>query len=244
MHAIVGTDLGTIASAFISGTGVLNWRWCGWIATIAFAISFLLLYFGFEETRFFRIAKSDTDVAASGNMASAPAVPHADEKTQSLETPSDVEQGQLVPMAKTRKEKLALWSVPPPSVQLTPRDAFKEIMALFYYPAVIWAGCIYGINVSIYACVLSMLPVVIQVPPYNFTAVQMGLTRFGTIIGTLIALVLSGPLSDKVANAMARRNHGIREAEHRLPLFLFGLIVMPGACLIFGLCASYVSLLP
>ncbi|KIW62603.1 hypothetical protein PV04_10763 [Phialophora macrospora] len=238
MHAIVGTDLGTIASAFISGTGVLNWRWCGWIGAMAFAVSFALLYFGFEETRFFRIAQSDPDSAASSTMPSTLAV-GGDEKTKSLEPAADVEPAQPVHRAKTRKEKLALWSLPPPNVRVTPMQCFKEIMALFYYPAVVWAGCIYGINVSIYACVLSMLPAVIQVPPYNFTAVQLGLTRFGTIIGTLIALVLSGPLSDKVANAMARRNHGIREAEHRLPLFTLGLIVMPGACLIFGLCAAY-----
>jgi MFS family permease len=86
-----------------------------------------------------------------------------------------------------------------------------------------------------------MLPPVIEVAPYNFTAIQFGLTRFGTITGTLIALVFSGPFSDYLANWLARRNNGIREAEHRLPLFVLGIIFMPGCLLIFGLCASYVS---
>ena len=86
-----------------------------------------------------------------------------------------------------------------------------------------------------------MLGPVIEVPPYNFTAIQFGLTRFGTIIATLIALVLSGPLSDIVANWMSRRNNGVREAEHRLPLFILGMFTMPGCLLIFGLCAAYVS---
>ncbi len=85
-----------------------------------------------------------------------------------------------------------------------------------------------------------MLGPVIMVEPYNFTAIQFGLTRFGTIIGTLIALLLSGPLSDSIANWMSRRNGGIREAEHRLPLFMLGIVCMPGCLLIFGLCAYYV----
>lgn len=57
----------------------------------------------------------------------------------------------------------------------------------------------------------------------------------------LYRVLISGPMSDWLATYLARKNNGIREAEHRLPIFFLGFIFMPGALLLFGLCATYVS---
>jgi hypothetical protein len=126
------------------------------------------------------------------------------------------------------------------------------------------AGCVFGINLSWYAVILSMLAVVITAPPYNFSAIGFGLTRCGTMTGSILAyvriqvlppgkmffrycanawysrLALAGPLSDASTKFLARRNNGIREAEQRLLLFMAGMWIMPVALLIFGLCAYYV----
>ncbi len=140
MNAIVGTDLGTIASGFISASPIsyIDWRWCGYIAAIAFFVSFVLVYFFFEETRYYRglhpTASSSSSVA-----------PTTGEKTgEKTPTPkaTDTELGEThsIPPLKTYKEKIALWSLPPPEYRQSIGSVTKEILTLFYFPAVVWVS--------------------------------------------------------------------------------------------------------
>jgi hypothetical protein len=145
MNAVVGTDLGTIAAAFISSTGVLNWRWNGWIAAIAFGVSLVLFFFFFEEPRYVRIPIEDRASASSSAIQSATHLPTEGEKglamgekTSPPQSSGDVEAGQVVPALKTYREKLALWSLTPKAYRQSPSEVSKEILVLFTFPAVIW----------------------------------------------------------------------------------------------------------
>lgn len=53
-------------------------------------------------------------------------------------------------------------------------------------------------------------------PPYNLGSETIGFFNFAILIGAMIGLFTSGPLSDYVAAVLTRRNRGIREPEMRL----------------------------
>ncbi|KIW36473.1 uncharacterized protein PV06_11288 [Exophiala oligosperma] len=244
--ALLGTDLGTICGGFIASSPIpyINWRWIGYVMCIFFGVLFLLFLFTFEETRYTR---------PSSHVISAATAPALRSTDQSLgqnnnsekdlaeplpSQPLDLSETFAVPPKKTYLQKLALWQLESPEYRRSTLTEMKEILTLFTFPVVIWAGLIYGINLGWYVVILSMLPQVLGVAPYDFSAVAQGYTRFGTIIGAALAFLISGPTSDYVMLWLARRNGGVREAEHRLPLFLTGVIIMPAALLIFGLSAA------
>lgn len=53
-------------------------------------------------------------------------------------------------------------------------------------------------------------------PPYNFSPQSVGFTNFAILVGGLIGLFTSGPLSDWVSDYLTKRNNGVREPEMRL----------------------------
>ncbi|KAK6385823.1 hypothetical protein LTS17_001395 [Exophiala oligosperma] len=237
--ALLGTDLGTIMDGYIASSPIsyIDWRWTGWIPTIGFGFTFLVIFFFFEETRYLRSSHTQPYTATR--------VDNEDNSEEILQ-----KEGMSAPQSDTRVEnshptrkgwlqRMAPWQILPRTSRKSTWELLKEICVLSTYPAVLWAGCVYGVNLAWFACILSMLAVVIFEPPFNFTASAFGLTRVGTITGSILALIIAGPLSDRIATALARRRGGIREAEDRLPLFFAALVFMPGALLIFGFAAYY-----
>jgi len=134
---------------------------------------------------------------------------------------------------------LSLWQGPDPNTSL--RRAFLRPFVLASYPTVLWASLVYGVslgwNVIIGATVAQLFGP--DVPQYGFDAQAQGLVFLSPFVGSLVGSWLCGPLSDSVANALTRRNGGVREPEMRLPACIFTAILTFLGTLVAGLTYKY-----
>jgi MFS family permease len=78
-------------------------------------------------------------------------------------------------------------------------------------------------------------------PPYNFDAAQIGLMGIPLFIGSCLAMLILGPLGDRLVLWSAKNNNGIYEPETRLWLVAtFGLFASLGIFMAgFGLTKGY-----
>lgn len=70
---------------------------------------------------------------------------------------------------------------------------------------------------------------ILRAPPYNFTPAQVGFANFGLAGGAILGMLTAGPLSDWIVKRSTIRNHGLREAEMRLPALIpFAIVCVVG----------------
>ncbi|KAH6689922.1 major facilitator superfamily domain-containing protein [Leptodontidium sp. MPI-SDFR-AT-0119] len=87
---------------------------------------------------------------------------------------------------------------------------------LFTFPIVEFSAFVVSWSASMYLMTNLTQAEVFAAPPYNFTSTKIGYMNFATLVGSFIGLLTAGPLSDKIAAHLTRRNKGIREPEMRL----------------------------
>jgi hypothetical protein len=110
---------------------------------------------------------------------------------------------------------------------------------LLSFPTHIFSGLLVGSILAWYNVLGGSLAEVLGGTPYNFTADQIGLTYFASVIGVSIGCYCSGWLSDILAIKLARRRRGIKEPEDRLWMFLIPLVAHPLGCILYGVGASH-----
>ena len=81
---------------------------------------------------------------------------------------------------------------------------------------------------------ISLIPVYLGAPPYNFSIGQQGLVYLSSCIGNVFGSVFCGWLNDKVSQSATRRNHGVFEPEMRLPVTIFPALLVPTGLIMFG----------
>lgn len=112
------------------------------------------------------------------------------------------------------------------------RMIYYPVLFILEFPTVLWSGFLYGINLAWYNVLNATISPVLSSEPYNWPAALIGCVYAGPIIGAALAAVWCGPGADHFALALARRNGGVREPEHRLwPLLLSGIISAAGLIL-------------
>jgi hypothetical protein len=89
---------------------------------------------------------------------------------------------------------------------------------------------LYGIIVLI-----SLVPLELSGPLYDFSISQLGLTYIAQLVGNLIGCDSCGYLNDVLSQWSARRNHGVIEPEMRLPVIIIPTILGPAGILMFGI---------
>jgi hypothetical protein len=81
---------------------------------------------------------------------------------------------------------------------------------------------------------LSLLPLYISLPPYNFSSGQQGLTYLSSVVFVILGALLGGHCNDYLSRRLARRNNGVFEPEMRFPVIIFPMIVVPIGLVLFG----------
>ena len=173
-----------------------GWRWTMHFGAILCAVCFVVMFLFMEETIYFRDTTSGSDPDKSGSGSDK-------------DTNTNINAGW---------RKYTLFKVLPgrPSNLDLLHMAYRPIIMIFRLPTVAWAGFLYGINLAWYNVLNGTASPVLSGAPYHWSAALVGCVYAGPILGAAVASLWSGLVADRVALALARRNGGIREPEHRL----------------------------
>lgn len=198
--ANVGSNLGVVASGFI--TDDMGWRWVWWWCAILFGVQLVAFVFGFEETKF---AHAESLEARQGSVVIVPGSalerdPAADkdekEALSGKEADVDVEAGsseslnqklsvtQVDPSIprKTYWQKLAMTTTSPGQWSDFLIHSWQPFMLLGSIPGVLFCSLVYAILLAWMTVMTAALSEYMLDPPYNFTASDIGLMSLAPFV--------------------------------------------------------------
>ena len=115
----------------------------------------------------------------------------------------------------------------------------KRPFVLVSLPVVVYCGFAYGYTVVWATLLIGTSSIILSSPPYNFKASIVGIFSLASLLGTAVGYIESGWVGEWLIIKLARRNNGIVEAETRLWLYLFPVIGMPAALIMWGVGAAF-----
>lgn len=240
----IGAFLGPVASGYIADSQ--GWRWMWWWCVIFLAVTFLAVLFLFEESKYIPVVTGSHTVAI--DQVQSPAAVDV-ESTSKDNSKSMAETPALETLAshttsvphytpKTYAQRMALVSKTPGSIT---HFFWQPVVVLFSFPAVTYTALTYGSLLAWFAIMTSVQATYMLYPPYNFSAIGIGLMNLPPFIGAFFGFFYGGWLNDKSIIMLSKRNQGIYEPEMRLWLALPCAIIVPAGILIFGFGLANVS---
>jgi MFS family permease len=218
-----------------------GWKWVLYWCAIFCGLGFIFLFFFMEETNYSRhsIAGIAPDVVVQPEQT--PIAVKTDEKIV-RSNDRDSETGSPVPAEqfkrKTYFDKLKLWQKSDMQKDNHLAGMTTRPLIFLTFPVIVYAGFSYGSNLIWFNVLNGTASSILGSPPYNFSASMVGLSYISPLIGVAIGSFYTGVIGDKIVLAMARRNGGILESEHRLWLFLPSLLLIPGGLILWGVGAA------
>ncbi|KAF3044326.1 hypothetical protein E8E12_008014 [Didymella heteroderae] len=232
-----------------SMTEDLGFRSFWWLNTGLIGASFLMVVFMFPETRFKRAdpvvptkqihpgSPNEKGHATTIENTSSPSSEDGEihQVTTAASTAAPPANGLTLSETAARDPYLGAgtpgrwqWRVFQPNAHPF-RSIFLDLWIpwkLFAFPIVEFAAFVVSWSCSSFLTINLTQSQVLSLPPYNFRPATVGFTNFAIIVGALIGLFTSGPLSDWVAARATRKNGGVREPEMRLPAMIPYVVVM------------------
>jgi MFS family permease len=214
----------------------IGWRWTMNFGAIVAAGSFVVLFFGMEETMYFRHVTDGAQarMARDVNMADVN-TESVDSKDPRVLTPVNGDGDELaiekVSVIHSFASKMMPFRRLPgrPSVRQMFFMMVRPLIIIVKFPCVAWAGFIYGINLSWYQVLNGTASPVLSAPPYEWPSAYIGCIYAGPMVGAVFGCLWAGIAADKLAIYLARRNGGVREPEQRLwPLAIAGIFSAAG----------------
>lgn len=211
-----------------------GWRWTMHFGAMICALAFVILFFGMEETIYFRNSFEGVvaeNQAPSENSCTASQEEKNEGKESMHETVQVPSHSTLTQPSRSYLQKLSFFvkATGRPSNKQMFHGMYLPLVILVKFPSVAWAGFIYGINLSWYMVLNGTISPIMSIEPYNWSTGYIGCVYVGPIIGAAFGALWAGQVADKLALRSARRNGGIREPEHRLiPLALSAVLSAVG----------------
>lgn len=106
------------------------------------------------------------------------------------------------------------------------RAATRPLRLLLLSPIVLTLSLLSAITYGLQILLYISLPSVYK-SRYGFTTTQSGLAFLGIGTGMVIGLLAFGIISDKVLVILAKQNGGEKKPEYRLPVMLWGSLLLP-----------------
>ncbi|OBZ78849.1 Poly [ADP-ribose] polymerase 2 [Grifola frondosa] len=228
-----------------------GWHWVMWWSAIINAGGAIFLFFFMEETTYTRkkseaAERHEADKLADDREKSAiemnvdasskkASFDEASSVTGSLKAPDG---RTLVGTPKTYLQRLAVFNTKYTDLRTLFTMVWRPVILMRFPSSSGKAGFSYGTCLVWYNVLNATASLILSAPPYNFRASFVGLCYIGPIIGVIFSSLYSGWLSDKFVLAMARRNGGVREPEHRLWLMIVCVLLCPASLILWGVGAS------
>lgn len=231
-------------------TNNMGWRAAIWFGTIVNIVATIIVFFGLEETMYFRTTVegiTETEDSMSEDNPDVPIDNGDEKKTHSIRawsTLATLHQPRVLDSTapkKTYLQKLRLFQRQQgsPSNKQMFYMMIRPLFIFFYFPNVVWAGFLYGSNLCMYLVQNGTMGLILTSPPYNFSASAVGCSFLSLFIGCFLGWLWVGFLGDKSAIFFARRNQGIREPEQRLWILVLSGSIGVGGMFLWGLGAAH-----
>ncbi|KAK8017149.1 hypothetical protein PG991_008225 [Apiospora marii] len=227
----------------------MDWQWTLWWWAIFCGIAFLYCFFLMEETNYDRKHQGDgSRTPTSSPQGVSPAVTspetgvngtHRDEdsKTQaSIALPEDREVGEIVWPRKSYLDKLGIKDKKRPNRLL---NIMWAPIKGFTYPAVVYAGLMYGANSLVWQGVQNATIGTVYTTQYGFNTATVAAAYAGGVLGSIMGGYYCGKVGRLLTVRLARRNGGISEPEHVLYVFCASIFLVPFALVLYGLGVTY-----
>ena len=222
-----------------SMTSYTGWRNFWWLMVAMHAVTLLLCFFGFPETKWARY-QNDVIIEASSNSPAQPSdsnSPVIGEKIGGLNqhnTPVDLDlEVSVDPIGSDPHLGSGRPSWQQFKLFQTNKHPWKGILhdlwipwKLFAFPIVEFASFVVSWSAACFLLINLTSSQVLEGPPYGFSPVAVGLSNFAILVGLLIGLFTAGPLSDWVSSKLTNRNQGVREPEMRLVSMIPYVLIM------------------
>lgn len=252
----IGTYMGSLIASYISQS-YLGFRWVGYMGAVFSGATFLLLYFGLEETAFDRggyttmhglnvteraAALGSTTTSAAEKKALGESSVSASGTATPPAVGDDVERaaaGFAAPEApKTYWQRIAVVT-PAPNLRGWGAQQYASrllhTLKVFTFPAVWYSGIQWGAQNAWLTFYLTVEQDTWYGPPWNYTDGEVGNMNIPTVIGAVLGCCVAGWGSDWFTLWVTRRRGGIMEAESRLWLMALPAIVFPAGMFLFGI---------
>lgn len=192
-----------------------------------------------EETNYIRVARDINRPQIETSRASDKNTSKTGEKEAeggNREVKEADEAAQEYAKPKTFLQKMSLWN--PSPGQSMARHAGRSIEYLSW-PVIFFAGFSYGSYLIWFNVLNATASIVLSGPGYGFKPSMVGLSYLSCCLGTIIAFVVAGRMSDWLTVKLARRNNGIMEAEHRLWPLAICVVGVPASLILWGVGAQH-----
>ncbi|KAI4715994.1 MFS general substrate transporter [Aureobasidium sp. EXF-10727] len=233
--------LAPVLAGFIAdGQG---WQWVLYWCAIFCGAGFVFLFFFLEETNYSRHSIPGVTPIVDVQPDQASMACKTNEKTARPHNRSSVsEDGSPVPdgtfKQKTYLDKIKLWQASDLAKDNHIAGMVTRPLIFLTFPVIFYAGFSYGSNLIWFNVLNGTASSILGSTPYNFSPSMVGLSYISPLIGVAIGSFYTGVIGDKIVLAMARRNGGVLESEHRLWLFLPSLLLIPGGLILWGVGAA------
>ncbi|KAJ5908199.1 hypothetical protein N7495_000881 [Penicillium taxi] len=222
-----GANLSTLVGGYI--TLSQGWRWVWWWMTILLGAGLVAFVFLYEETMFIR------SIDGTGKENIETLTSPRDSLPTGQTTTGTAHIDYTIPK-KTYCQKLELWSNSPISFDQLFKHIYQPFTIMATMSTVFFMAFLYGMMTACASVPIATLSTVMTLPPYSFTSAQIGLMGLSPFIGTSLAVLICGILSDWIAIYLSKKNEGIYEPEMRLWLALAFTPFVAAGIFMFGIC--------
>lgn len=198
-----------------------GWHWVMYFGALVLAACAVVMFFFMEDTIYFRDTAEGGDAGPFSHKVSAA------EPTEEAEPPTPAAAAGVV-----KKFGLATILRGRPSPMQPAQKSWQSLKIIVFFPNILWAGLLYGTNLSWYNIMNATMSTILGGPPYNLSPTMIGVVYLSPFVAGAITTLWSGWVADVTSLRLAQRNQGVREPEHRLwTLLLSGLVASAGLVL-------------
>jgi hypothetical protein len=116
---------------------------------------------------------------------------------------------------------------------------YPQVAFCLLNPLIFWMAIAVSINYAGMMFIGTSYPRVLQEAPYNLSSAEVTLVNIASALGGLVAYPVGVYPIQKVLDSLARKNRGVREAEHYLVGLILPVITGAASSLIYGMAAHH-----